>query len=126
MKKFKVAALMMCFVALGFAMTSCQKAEDLIIGKWKCVKIVDNGQTYTEGEEIGSIWEFKEDNTFTMGIEYAGQMISVPGTYTIDGDKLTLTVMNEPETVNIDKITKSKMVLSDPDKPADIMEFEKQ
>ncbi len=116
----------MCFVAFSFAMTSCQKAEDLIIGKWKLVKVVDNGRTYTEGEEIGSIWEFKADNTLTMGMEYAGQSINVPGTYTIDGDKLTMTVYGEIQTMNIDKITKSKMILSDPDKPEDTAEFEKQ
>lgn len=126
MKKLKVAALLMCFVAFSFAMTSCQKAEDLIIGKWKLVKVVDNGRTYTEGEEIGSIWEFKADNTLTMGMEYAGQSINVPGTYTIDGDKLTMTVYGEIQTMNIDKITKSKMILSDPDKPEDTAEFEKQ
>lgn len=121
MKKFKVAALMMCFVAISFAMTSCQKAEDLIIGKWKMVKMVEGDRTITDGDGIGSTYEFKADNSFVM--EYEG--ISANGTYAIDDDVLTLTVFGEASKSNIDKLTKKKMVLSDPDKPSDIVEFEK-
>ena len=126
MKKIKFAALMMCFVAMGLMFSSCQKNEDLIIGKWKLVKVVDNNQTYTEGEEIGSIWEFKADNTMSMGIEYAGQTVSVPGTYAIDGDKLTMTIAGEPETMNIEKLNKKTMILSDPENEKNTAEFEKQ
>lgn len=120
MKKFKVAAMLMAFVAFSFAMTSCQKAEDLIIGKWKCVKVVTDGQT--DNESIGMIWEFKADNTMTMGVEG----FNVPGTYSIADDVLTLVVFGETTTMNIDKITKSKMVLSDPENKDNIAEFEKQ
>lgn len=111
---------MMCFVAFSFAMTSCQKAEDLIIGKWKCTKVVTDGQT--DNEPIGSIWEFKSDNTFSMSLEG----LNVPGTYTIADDVLTLVMFGETTTMNIDKITKSKMVLSDPENKDNIAEFEKQ
>ena len=118
MKKFKIAAMLMAFVAFSFAMTSCQKAEDLIIGKWQCVKVVDDGQTYTEGENVDFTYEFKADNTLAMnGISY--------GTYAVDGDVLTITVMGFSQNLNIDKITKSKLVLSDPDKPENIAEFKK-
>ena len=122
MKKFKIAALMMCFVAFSFAMTSCQKAEDLIIGKWKCVKVVSEGQTYTEGGEVGMTWEFKADNTVI--VEMPG--FSAPAaTYTIENDVLTFSILGEVQKFNIDKITKSKMILSDPDKPENTAEFEK-
>ncbi len=122
MKKFKVAAMLMAFVAFSFAMTSCQKAEDLIIGKWKCVKIVDNGETYTEGGEIGMTWEFKADNTVIVEM----QGFSAPAaTYSIENDVLSLSIFGEAQKFNIDKITKSKMILSDPDSPKDIAEFEK-
>ena len=121
MKKFRIAALLMCFVAFSFAMTSCQKAEDLIIGKWKCVKAVTNGETYTDGQNVGFTYEFMADNTVTMGMEG----YSVPGTYTIEDDILTITVMSVPNKLHIDKISKSKMTLSDPDKPENIAEFEK-
>ncbi len=123
MKKFKVAALLMCFVAFSFAMTSCQKAEDLIIGKWKCVKVVSEGQTYTEGGEIGMIWEFKADNTVIVEM----QGFSAPAaTYTIENDVLTFSIYGEVQKFNIDKITKSKMILSDPENKDNIAEFEKQ
>lgn len=121
MKKIKVAALMMCFVAVSFAMTSCQKAEDLIIGKWKLVKMVERDVTVTDGDGIGSIFEFKADNT--MVIEYEG--IPLTGTYAIDDDVLTFTVFGESTKANIEKLNKSKMVLSAPDAPNDIIEFEK-
>ena len=123
MKKFKIAALIMCFVAFSFAMTSCQKAEDLIIGKWKCVKVVSEGQTYTEGGEVGMIWEFKADNTVIVEM----QGFSAPAaTYTIENDVLTFSIYGEVQKFNIDKITKSKMVLSDPENKDNIAEFEKQ
>lgn len=121
MKKIKFAALAMCFVALSFAMTSCQKAEDLIIGKWKMVKMVEGDTTITSGDGIGSTYEFKAGNSFVM--EYEG--FSVDGTYAIDDDVLTITMYGQSTKSNIDKLNKSKMVLSDPDKPSDIVEFEK-
>ncbi len=113
----------MAFVAFSFAMTSCQKAEDLIIGKWKCVKVVSEGQTYTEGGEIGMIWEFKADNTVIVEM----QGFSAPAaTYTIENDVLTFSIYGEVQKFNIDKITKSKMILSDPENKDNIAEFEKQ
>ena len=120
MKKFKVAALMMCFVAFSFAMTSCQKAEDLIVGKWKCTSATVDGRTSTES--IGMIYEFNADNTFAM--TYQG--FSVSGTYDVSKDVLTVTMYGESTKMNIDKINKSRMVLSDPENPSDIAEFERQ
>ena len=122
MKKFKVAALLMCFVAFSFAMTSCQKSEDLIIGKWKCVKVVDEGQTYTEGGEIGMTWEFKADNTVIVEM----QGFAAPAaTYSIKDDVLTLSIFGETTSMNIDKINKKSMILSDLENPKNTAEFEK-
>ncbi len=127
MKKFKIAALLMCFVAVSMVFTSCSKNEDLIIGKWKVTKVTEGDRVYTEGEEIGSIWEFKSDNTFTLSFEYAGQSMSVPGTYAINDDELTITMYGEAETATIDKLNKSKMILSSVDEGVKIVEeFEKQ
>lgn len=112
----------MCFVAFSFAMTSCQKAEDLIIGKWKCVKVVDDGQTYTEGNEVGMTWEFKSDNTVIVEM----QGFSAPAaTYSIKDDVLTLSIFGEATSLNIDKINKKTMILSDVDNPKNTAEFEK-
>ena len=124
MKKFKVAALLMCFVAISFAMTSCQKAEDLIVGKWKMVKVVDGDHTETFTDDQGYIYEFLADNTVKMymsGLE----AYAVSGTYAIDDDVLTLTSASQPQKMNIDKLTKSEMILSDPENPKNIAEFKK-
>ena len=123
MKKFRIAALMMCFVALSMAFTSCQKNEDLIIGQWKLVKVTENN-TAVQDATIGAIYEFKADNTFTMS--YQGY--SVSGTYTIDGDNFTLTVsvggMSQSETGKIEKLNKTTLIVSQED-GKQVVEFEK-
>ena len=126
MKKFRIAALLMCFVAFSFAMTSCQKNEDLIIGKWKMTKVEGNSAAYSN-ETIGAIWEFKADKTFSLS--YAG--ISYGGTYTIDDDVLSVTVnvpiVGSTTTKSLIKtLNKSTMVLADPDDANNTATFEKQ
>lgn len=124
MKKFRIAALMMCFVAVSMVFASCAKNEDLIVGKWKCTKIVDGDRTTTYGDSEGYIYEYLADNTVKMymvGLEAYG----VTGTYSIDGDVLTISIASQPQKSNIDKLTKSKMILSNPDNPSEIAEFDK-
>lgn len=125
MKKFRFAALMMCFVAMGLMFTSCSKNEDLIIGKWKCVKMVSDGRTFTTPDEetgVGSIWEFKADGSLSMGVSG----FAVNGTYTLKDDVLTMTIMGDVQKANIEKLTKSKMILSDPEDSKTTIEFDKQ
>ena len=126
MKKFKIAALLMCFVAMSFAMTSCSKSnEDLIIGKWKLTKVEGNNAAYSN-ESIGSIWEFKADKTFAMTMS----SFSMNGTYTIEDDVLSVTMsaygFSETTKMNIKTLNKSSMVLSDPDDANNTATFEKQ
>ena len=125
MKKFKIAALLMCFVAMSFAMTSCQKAEDLIIGKWKMTKVEGSSAAYSN-ESVGSIWEFKADKTFTMSMS----SFSVNGTYTIEDDVLSITMsamgFSETTKSNIKTLNKSTMVLADPEDANNTATFEKQ
>ena len=111
----------MCFVAVSMVFTSCAKNEDLIIGKWNCVKVVTDGQTYTDGDQVGFTYEFTADNKVTMGMNG----FEIAGTYAIDGDVLTITIVGQSDKMNIDKLTKSKMILSDPDNAENIAEFEK-
>lgn len=125
MKKFRIAALMMCFVAFSFAMTSCQKNEDLIIGKWKLTKVEGNSAAYSN-DAIGGIWEFKADKTFTMS--YEG--LSYSGTYTIEDDVLnvTMSAMGFSTTTKslIKTLNKSTMVLADVDDANNTATFAKQ
>ncbi len=125
MKKFRIAALLMCFVAFSFAMTSCQKNEDLIIGKWKLTKVEGNSAAYSN-DAIGGIWEFKADKTFTMS--YEG--LSYSGTYTIEDDVLnvTMSAMGFSTTTKslIKTLNKSTMVLADVDDANNTATFAKQ
>lgn len=125
MKKFRIAALLMCFVAFSFAMTSCQKNEDLIIGKWKLTKVEGNSAAYSN-DAIGGIWEFKADKTFTMSYE----RLSYSGTYTIEDDVLnvTMSAMGFSTTTKslIKTLNKSTMVLADVDDANNTATFAKQ
>ncbi len=121
MKKFRIAALMMCFVALSMAFTSCQKNEDLIVGKWKCTQVSGSSTAFEAG--VGAIWEFKADNTLSLaGISGA--------TYTVDGDDLTITVSMMGASVitkvDIQKLNKTTMILAEDGNESNTATFERQ
>ena len=121
MKKFRIAALMMCFVALSMAFTSCQKNEDLIVGKWKCTEVAGSSNNMNAG--VGSIWEFKADNTVSLD--------GMPGaTYAIDDDDLTISVsaFGASMSIKLDivKLNKSTMILAEDGNEANKATFERQ
>lgn len=121
MKKFKVAALLMCFVAMSMAFTSCQKNEDLIVGKWKCTQV--EGSSSSMDASVGAIWEFTADNKVTIeGVSAA--------TYTIDGDDLTISINAYVTTVTIKldivKLNKNTMILAEVGNEANKATFERQ
>lgn len=121
MKKFRIAALLMCFVALSMAFTSCQKNEDLIVGKWKCTQVSGSSTSMDAG--VGSIWEFKADNTVSFD--------GMPGaTYAIDDDDLTISVsaLGASMSIKLDivKLNKSTMILAEDGNEANKATFERQ
>ncbi len=118
MKKFKVAALLMCFVAMSMAFTSCQKNEDLIIGKWKCTAV--SGSSTAMHADTGVIWEFKADNTVSL--------VGIPAaTYTVDGDDLTISVAGALSIkMDIQKLNKTTMILAEDGNEANTATFERQ
>lgn len=121
MKKFRIAALLMCFVALSMAFTSCQKNEDLIVGKWKCTQV--SGSSTSMDASVGAIWEFTADNKVTIeGISAA--------TYTVDGDDLTISVsaFGTSMSIKLDivKLNKSTMILAEDGNEANKATFERQ
>jgi len=103
MKKLKVLAMMFCIAAMGLA-TSCSKEpKDLIVGKWEVTTI--GGRTDKVPE--GFIWNFSANETFSVSREGT----SFNGTYyLVNDEKLTMTVDNDPITVTIEELSKSKMV----------------
>ncbi len=110
MKKLRIAALLMCFVALSMAMTSCSKSnEDLIVGKWKCTQITGPDASFNGG--IGAFYEFKKDKSFTITYDN----LSYTGTYSVIEDDLSITVsiLSFSTTANFDieKLDKQTLIL---------------
>lgn len=114
MKKLKVFAMMLCVAALGLT-TSCTKDndyEDLILGKWKIVKLVyqwvdpetNEFETVNDDESVGTTMEFTADGHV---IDDENEMMN----YSISGDIL---VMDGVRT-EIKKLTKTEMTLFIPD-----------
>ncbi|MBP5528196.1 MAG: lipocalin family protein [Bacteroidales bacterium] len=118
MKKFKFAALIVCFAAIGLMFSSCSKSEDLILGVWKVVRITNGGQTVVYSDSDNYTYEFKADNTVTMS--YRGTP-SGTLTYSIEGNALYI----DNNKSIIETLTKKKMILSDPDDSNNTIEFEK-
>ena len=116
MKKMMMtlAAVLCCTMTM---LTACHNGsstmEDLIIGKWTLVSF--DGKTQTEG--IGSEWEYQSDKTFKYYIQ--GQTIS--GTYTIDGNRITMTAQDTPWTVTVKEITPSQMTWAGPNTGKDVV-----
>ena len=96
----------MCCAAIVFAFTGCSKdLEDEIIGSWslqsETVSETYNGQTHTETETLEEgesvIMTFNEDNTLTEVVVYDGNEFTSTGTYSINGDKLTVHMEGDDE-----------------------------
>ncbi len=108
MKKFRIAALLMCFVAMSMAFTSCQKAEDLIIGKWKVTGMTGSNIS-VGGITEGAILEFTADNKLNLSY---GDASALAGTYSVEGETLTYTLVGVSITCSIDKISSTDLTLS--------------
>lgn len=114
MKKFKTMALMMCLAAFAMVFASCQKDEDLIVGKWKLVSVSGGSTSTSDDNGIGATYEFKEDKTLTMS--YQGFSIDA-ATWSISDDYLYITMtvggVSDTQKSKIDTLKKKKMVLID-------------
>lgn len=98
MKKMRILAVL--FVAASMvALTGCSKdVEKEIIGSWRLISTTMTetyqGQTHTETETPAEdevvIYKFNENNTFSMSANYEGHDFTRTGTYSLDGDKLTI------------------------------------
>ena len=77
-------------IALTFGMASCNKIEKTIIGTW-----VSGNTTALEGEfeasEFdGTTFTFNDNKTVAASINAEEGVMSLNGTYSIDGDKLNM------------------------------------
>jgi hypothetical protein len=94
-----------------------------IIGTWRCVEMLYNGQSMPLPEGMEMTMAFSEDGTLTMST--SGGPLPEPqtrqGTYSLDGDQITISMDNEAKTgtctfdgndrVTLD-IAESQMVLT--------------
>lgn len=126
-KNLKALAVLIC-AAFALCFTQCSKpTEDLIVGSWNVVETVItetyNGETEVDHEDIDDgesiVFTFNNDNTLNVVSVMIDDGITetetVEGTYTIDGNKLTMTKSGydeRPETYNIETLTKQELVLS--------------
>ena len=120
MKTMKFFAAMCCAVMM-FAFTGCSKdLEDEIIGSWSLVSetVIEtyNGQSHTETEypEEGdsTIITFNEDNTYTEVVIYDGNDFTTTGTYSINGDKLTINPEDDEPSTGTLEIDGKNMTLT--------------
>lgn len=120
MKAMKFFAAMCC-AAMMLVFTSCSKdLEDEIVGSWKMVSetVTEtyNGQSHSETEypEEGDsvIYTFNEDNTYTVVITYDGNDFTTTGTYSINGDKLTINPEDDDPTISTLEIDGNNMTIT--------------
>ena len=90
MKKFtKIIALVLVSAMLALLFVGCGKGGDgSIVGKWE----------YLE-EGVSMIFNFKANGDFEMSVEGEGigEMTLGKGTYTVNGDKLAMTLEGDEE-----------------------------
>lgn len=118
-KTFKFVALALVMVSM-FAMSSCKKTEKLIVGEWTVSEIKDIPDAEMDPEEVAMMklvtFTFNDDNTMTLGV--AG-FFSMPGTYEIDDDILTISTVSDGESdvekYLIKSISKKEMCWGDPE-----------
>lgn len=127
MKKALKVLAMFLVVASMAALSSCSK-KDSIVGKWQYVsatiettsdipEVQEAIQTYEAMMDLvfaDMVWEFKEDGTLVVTGTYVDDEIDDERvTYTVNGDKLTISGGEfESETIDIETLTSKKLVLS--------------
>ncbi len=100
------SVIMPCFI-LGLA--GCGGSnKDKIIGVWEVAK---SGS----GAPAGATIEFTKDGKMKMTVSMNGKEMSMEGTYSVEGDKLTATAgpKGEKDTATIKKLTDSELVIED-------------
>ena len=90
-----------------------KKAEtnkEKLVGAWEVTKSEEGAPP------IGSVVEFAKDGKMKVTIKRDDKESTVAGTYTIDGDKISVTLKHgdkeDKHTVTIKKLTASEMVLT--------------
>jgi uncharacterized protein (TIGR03066 family) len=91
---------------LGGVQADEKKADNktLIVGVWEVTK-------GTDGPPIGATLEFTKEGKVKMTAKRDGQEVSKQGTYTVEGDKVTVDGDGRKESATIKKLTEKELVL---------------
>jgi uncharacterized protein (TIGR03066 family) len=115
------ALRLMVAAAVAVALTAGVRAEDkeekkdnakLLVGTWEVTKSFDKGPA------VGATVEFTKDGKVMVKTKVEDKDVDREGTYTVDGDKLTL-VMKDKESktiLSIKKISDTELVTENDDK----------
>ncbi len=95
---------------VGFS--SCNQAvtETSLIGRWQLVSVQEGGVVITDSDfddVVNQVWEFTKDHNLLVSITGAGEEHA--GTWSLDGNQLTLEFVPIPLTVSL---TSTTLVLS--------------
>lgn len=91
-RRILAIVLILCLI---FALSACSNKKEKLIGTWKA----EDGYSFT----------FNSDGTCKFGLSG----ITVDCTYKVDGDKLSITMNGETQSMTIDSVDDSKLVLID-------------
>ena len=116
-KAIKLFALVLGMAGI-MMFTACSKDnEDLIVGKWNVTSVTQDNETYSPSTYgMTMTFEFTEDGTVTetFDMDFMGETEhdSETGTYSVDGDKLVMTVDDETLSGTITNLDKKVLEIS--------------
>jgi uncharacterized protein (TIGR03066 family) len=105
---------------LAFGMTAADEKKDdnaaKIVGTWELTK----GETLPPG----TVAEFSKDGKLKLTVKEGDKLVSVEGTYKVDGDSLTVKLKdtngkNHEETMKLKSLTDKELVTFDDNKKTD-------
>jgi uncharacterized protein (TIGR03066 family) len=124
MSAIRVSAVILSCLALAVAAAdAAEKAanKDKIVGTWEVVK----GESDVKP---GDTIEFTKDGKLTISAKVEGKPVTLKGTYTVDGDKLTVVLaangQEHKEIMTLKTLTDKTLVTVDEKKKTD--EFKKK
>ncbi|MBQ9124708.1 MAG: lipocalin family protein [Acholeplasmatales bacterium] len=117
MKKFLKMCLVMLVAVLTLTLASCKddnEGASGVVGTWNVTeyKVGDVDYIAMMGEGATISMEFTEDGKATMTVSAMGMSESMEGTYTVDGETITITIDGDPQsgTISGNTITISENV----------------
>lgn len=101
MKTQKRTLVLLLVFALALALTACKSdSSGDLVGTWNLTGGTYFGEGIFSEDGISIDFEFKKGGSFAMTISAFGESDTTEGTWKVSGDKVTMTVNNEPLSAN--------------------------